>query len=441
MQREARELILALGVILAAAWAIASPGFESATVFVAALGALLALEVSKPQDSVILSTLKRWSPRHRHLMERTYLKYRDEPFVFLNGPELIDHLERRYGCSTYKLGPRLVPATVLWANPDQSMAPNTVLGNLESDVPPPLTRSPIFNTKEYKSARALIRETYERGPVKYEGLDYRMTHIDLSNPPKIHGAFGWYYDNILTQYAMEWELTRALHQGAGSVADRLKHAQLPLREAIEKARNPLVDGGGRCAAITVSTLLVFPRDRGQEDDYWYLVRRRSAAVGVSAGLLHVVPAGMFEAPNPDDQWSVEMNVWRELLEEVYNEKEEHGSGESQLPDSIQSKEPIKTLLRLLEEGNAELAVTGICCDLLNLRLEICTVLFVRSPEFFKARQMKINWEYEPEGPSGRFARPWKTIDEFINNEQADFVASGAVCLGLGRQWVKNRHGL
>lgn len=437
MRQAALELLLALGVILATAWLIASPGFDSALAFSAALGALLALEIRRPQDSVILSTLKHWSPRHRRLLERTYLKYRDEPFLFLNESELIDHLEKRYGCSAFKLGRRRVPATVLWENPDQLVTPNNVLGNLASAVPTPLTRSPIFDINDFKQARAFIKEKYESGPVKYEGLDYRMTQIDVSNLPKVSGAFGWYYDNILTQYAMEWELTRALRRGTGSIADRLKYAQLPLREAIEKGRNPLVDGGGRCTAITVSTLLVFQR----ENDYWYLLRRRSAAVGVSAGLLHVVPAGMFEAPNPDDPWSVEMNVWRELLEEVYNEKEQHGSGGAELPDSIRSKEPIKTLLRLLKGGEAEFAVTGICCDLLNLRPEICTVLFVKSREFCEVRRMKINWEYEPEGPSGKFARPWKTIDEVIGEEQDYFVASGAVCLGLGRQWIRKRHGL
>lgn len=437
MRKAALELSLALGVIVATVWLIASPGFDSVLACIAAFGALLALEIRRPQDSVILSTLKHWSPRRRRLLERTYLKYRDEPFLFLNESELIDHLEERYSCSAFKLGRRRVPATVLWENPDQLIAPNEVLGDLDSAVPSSLTRSPILDTNDYRRARALIKEKYESGPVKYEGLDYRMTRIDVSDPPKVHGAFGWYYDNILTQYAMEWELTRALRRESGSIADRLQNAQLPLREAIEIGRNPVVDGGGRCTAITVSTLLVFRR----EHDYWYLLRRRSAAVGVSAGLLHVVPAGMFEAPNSGDPWSVELNVWRELLEEVYNEKEQHGSGSAELPDSIRNKEPIKTLLQLLKEGNAEFAVTGICCDLLNLRPEICTVLFVKSPDFCGARRMDINWEYEPEGPSGKFARPWKTIDRVIDEEHGSFVASGAVCLGLGRQWIRKRHGL
>jgi hypothetical protein len=390
MRKTAIELSLVLGLILALVSLIVFPGFDSAGAFIAALVALLAIELSKPQESIILSTLKHWSPRHRRLLERTYLKYRDESFFPPYQSEVIDYLEQRYRCSAFKFGRRRVPASVLWRNPDKLIAPNDVLGNLDSAVHAPLTTSPTLEIHDYKRARALIKEVYESGPVKYEGLDYRMTRIDMSNPPKVHGAFGWYYDNILTQYAIEWELTRALRGGTGSIADRLKSAQIPLREAVEKGRSPLVDGGGRCAAITVSTLLVFRRDRGQEDDYWYLVRRRFVAVGVSAGLLHVVPAGMFESPGSDEQWSVEMNVWRELLEEVYNEKEQQGSGEAKLPDPILSKEPIKTLRRLLSEGSAEIAVTGICCDLLNLRPEICTVLLVKSPEFCEAREMTIN---------------------------------------------------
>jgi hypothetical protein len=160
-------------------------------------------------------------------------------------------------------------------------------------------------------------------------------------------------------------------------------------------------------------------------------------------LLHAVPAGMFEAPNVADRWSAEMNVWRELLEEVYNEREQQGSDRSELLDHILDKEPVKLLRQLSQEGTAELSVTGICCDLLNLRPELCTILFVKSPRFCEARAMNLNWEFEAQGRAGSFALRWDSVDDFIATEavRGSLVASGAACLGLGRNWMAARHKL
>lgn len=438
MRRKALELTLLVTVVVTAIWALASPGFDSILALLFALAALLGLEVRGRRESLVLSFLERWRPRNRGLAERTYFKYRNEPHELVNDAETIAWLEQRYACAAFQFGGQPVPATVLWENHEQLIAPDSILGELDRSQPKPLDRSPLLEPRAYARARAFIKAQYESGPVTYEGVDYRMTRIDRSSiTPKIHGALGWYYDCILTQYAMEWELKRA--RGSGSLPNSIRPGDLPLREAVEAGRNPLLDGGGRCAAITVSTLLVF----GRRDGLWFLIRQRSREVGVSAGLLHVVPAGMFEAPNTADHWSVEMNVWRELLEEVYDEREQQGSASSELPDNIRAKAPVPLLRQLLEDGKAEFSATGICCDLLNLRPELCTILFVRDPRFCESRRMNLNWEYEPQGRSGRFALPWGSVDDFVEgkSDRGRIVPSGAVCLGLGRKWMAARHSL
>jgi hypothetical protein len=70
---------------------------------------------------------------------------------------------------------------------------------------------------------------------------------------------------------------------------------------------------------------------------------------------------MFEAKN-FEPWSVEMNVWRELLEEVYNEREQLGTGTPEEEDYIRSKVPIKLLTRLIEEGSAVSVATCLTCE-------------------------------------------------------------------------------
>jgi len=110
-------------------------------------------------------------------------------------------------------------------------------------------------------------------------------------------------------------------------------------------------------------------------------------------------------------------------------------------DYVRGKEPIKLLRGLIDKGEAEFSVTGIVCDLLNLRPEICTVLYVPDSSFADAPRMHVNWEYEPEFRYGKFLVPWTRIDEIIERDSARYgiVASGAACLVLGREWVKNRH--
>lgn len=383
-----------------------------------------------------------WKHRNVELAEKTYFGYRTKRVPLIDSPELINHLEVRHSCSAFQLGGKAFPVTVVWKNEDRTVDPDSILGEFDQTPPAALPRSPVLRPAEYVKARAFIKSKYEIGPIKYEGIDYRMTRIDVStDPPRIHGAYGLYYDNILTQYAMEWELKKPLLKGYNNAIDALTTlGTLPLREAIEAERNPLLDGGGRCAAITVSTLMVFNRRQG---GFYCLIRRRSADVGVSPGMLHVVPAGMFEAKNLEDRWSVEMNVWRELLEEVYDEKEQQGTGTPEFEDYIRRKSPIALLIEMIDLGSAEFSVTGICCDLLNLRPEICTVLFVKDPVFCEARRMALNWEYVREGPAGKFAVRWENINEVVETEggSGGIVASGAVCLGLGRDWVRRRHGI
>jgi hypothetical protein len=381
---------------------------------------------------------------HEILSEKTYYNYRATDCPALLSPTLVAHLEGRYKCQALVVGAKPLPVTVLWKSPSAIIPPDAVLGEFDPAPPRPLLNSPIFpDPKDYNKAREFIREQYETPPsmVRYEGCDYRMVSIDLSGAvPLVNGAFGLYYDNILTQYAMEWELKKAILRSPADLAALDREGTLPLREAVERLGNPLVHGASRCAAITVSTLVVFLRSDGAR---FTIVRRRSSAVGVSPGLHHVVPSGMFEAPNTEDTWSLSESIWRELLEELYNEEEQIGKGRSEIKDYIRAQPPIKLLRDLIRAGRAELAVTGIGCDLLTLRPEICTVLYVPNSSLAEAREMQLNWEYQREGPTGTFGVQWSHLPALVEDltSKGSLVVSGAACLELGRDWLRRRHGI
>ena len=137
-----------------------------------------------------------------------------------------------------------------------------------------------------------------------------------------------------------------------------------------------------------------------------------------------------------------MSLWREMLEEVYNEEEQQGRGVAMFEDPILRKQPVRLLREMLADGRAELSITGICCDLLNLRPELCAVLFVRDQAFSEMREMVVNWEYVEEGPAGEFGVRWNRIQERMKTiVVGDMVPSGVACLVLAREWLLQRHQL
>lgn len=380
--------------------------------------------------------------RDRGFRKSTYFSYRSMHTPLLDTVELIQHLEDRYHCKAFLLGGRPFPVTVVWKNIEQQINPDSILGTLDKKSPDPLPSFFRFDQKKYARARLFIKRMLEAGPIKYEGCDYCMTKIDLSDTvPKIHGTLGLYYDCILTQYAMEWELTKALMKKKDdAISSLIRKGTLPLREFIEAKNNPILDGTTRTTALAISTLLVFKR---KDQGFYCLLCRRSADVAVSPNTMHVVPAGMFEAMNLTDSWSIEMNVWRELLEELYGQKELEGTGEHYLNDFFRNQSPIRSLLQMLKAGSAVHSAVGICCDLLTLRPEICTVLFVADPAFAEERKMQLNWEYAHEIGIGKGAIPWANIDDAIQKsvKEFGFSATGTVTLGLGREWVRVHYGM
>lgn len=373
------------------------------------------------------------------LAEKTYFRYRDEVVPSADTSDVSLALASRYKCKAVAIGDQVFPVTVLWQNQRDLIHPDKILGTLDYSEVSPRKNSPTLNAREYREAREFIKAIYTEGPIKYEGIDYCMNAINIDGAlPRIDGRFGRYYDNILTQFALGWELKKALKKASPHAIAKGTAGILPLREAIERGGDPLYDGTLRTAAISVSMLMVF--DRG-EQGFWTIIHRRSKDVGVYASLLHVVPAGMFEAKNSLEKWSVQTSLWREMLEEVYDDEEQQGNGEPGFEDHITSKEPLRSLSKLLNDGRAELSLTGISCDLMTLQPEICAVLLVRNAVLTDIRPMRVNWEYEKHGRPGAFGTPWERIEAEIKEVRVGgMVPSGVACFELGRNWLRERHG-
>jgi len=391
--------------------------------------------------------------RYRIISEYTYHHYSVSKSKSLIEKYISVPLAKRYDCEPLNFFGELIPSTIIWdySKIDFNIKPNEVLDNFEIDSEPvPFTKSINLDTKKYKKARDYIKDTLENKydkfgtrventKIKGEAIDYRMIGIKTDgNIPKITGKFGFYYDNLLTQYALEWELRKTLSgTNVNNLGKRLKF-NLPLRNMIENTvENPLYNGSNRCAVISFSTLIVFKR----KDEYYTIINKRSSDVAVSPNMYHVVPAGMFEAENTFDNWDLESNILREILEEVYDDKSHMNPGERIFPEYIDGYAPIPKIKEMLMNGSAELCVTGICVDLLNLRPEICTILFVDNEDFFKLKEIKFNWEYTKDNQQGKGVIPIKHINKFIERKMINpgFVVSGASCLALGLDWLESYH--
>jgi hypothetical protein len=151
-----------------------------------------------------------------------------------------------------------------------------------------------------------------------------------------------------------------------------------------------MDGGGRSAALSVSTLIVYHAG----DTYKALLRPRSGATAAHSDLYHVVPSFMFQPTIGDNrgEYSIRYNVYREYLEEVFSVPEmERSQGQIAL-DWFFDDPRLVVLRQLLDDGHAQLLLTGFAVNLLNLRPEICTLLFIRDQAWHK-QALAANWEF------------------------------------------------
>ncbi|MFW5690874.1 MAG: hypothetical protein ACOCXZ_00120 [Chloroflexota bacterium] len=189
------------------------------------------------------------------------------------------------------------------------------------------------------------------------GLCYAFDRLH-TDPPRLDGALGRYFDMMATCDALDHELRR----GNGTPMRDHLHALVPPGEALRSGR-------GRCALIGGAVLLAFRR----ADDYHLLLGQRSATLATGAGLLHVLPAFMMQPTNdeqPVSGWSLRDQIIREFAEELF------GVPEGLPPQALAAQPPAADLLALLNDGQAELVPTGIAFNLLSLRPEVCALLII-----------------------------------------------------------------
>ena len=320
-------------------------------------------------------------------------------------------------------------------------------------------------------------ELRKRAGSKIENLQtFCLERVYLRDQvPVLRGNLvGYYEDCLATCDAIERELLLAFASNPPNTADvvefdRFAKANLALRNAakafcVERSASPYLTGIGRSAAIAVSTLLFA---KMPDRSVVTFLGQRSGKTAAHPYLMHVVPSGMFQPiwhwQNPgrsmdsqyySTEWSLRNHVLRELAHELFG-RDIHSDLARQppeTPDVIFGYPEVKYLDHLITSGKANLFVTAVLVNLLNLRPEIATVLIIDDPKWY---------DQHSRGTHGlpRFARSW----EFLNDvklvvwtpTQGDrsqdlrsqlggvtsrnFVVPGAITFLLGLRFARTSH--
>jgi len=255
------------------------------------------------------------------------------------------------------------PFVAFLPQPEQIHDLDSVLGDAPKQV---LTQDDMAFYNQ-----AFLQTLKNSGRKLFNGTTYIQKRI-RRKPLRVSGEFGKYFDMMATCAALDQELKDAADSKLLRVPSRSQlHRHLPADQA-------MINGSGRSAAIGVACLTIF----NHEGTYKAILARRSAQAATDPLHFHVLPAFIFQPSDEHghfpEEWSVEHQVYREYLEELFGMDEVAPDRY----DYFYEHPAMQHLQNLIAAGEAELYLTGIAINLLTLRPEICVLLLIHTPEWY-----------------------------------------------------------
>ncbi len=260
-------------------------------------------------------------------------------------------------------------------------APATQQNDLESVLMTPLAQA--IPTEAQIGDDGFRQLTVASGRPAHDLPTYTMRKMIADGARlQLRCAMGSYFRMLDTCDALEWEALRQAETltDTSEVAFAQFDRQLRLRKALhEHVALPVRDGAHRSVALAVSLLIAYQH----EGSLHLLLHRRSANVATNPGLLHIIPSFMFQPATTHvaQEFSLRHNIEREYLEELFS-LPESADGETDWRYFYDDSR-LQFLRALLEQGQAELSLTGVSVSLLNLRPDICALLLIRSEEWYR----------------------------------------------------------
>ena len=359
---------------------------------------------------------------------------------------ILSLLYPKYENRFLKIGADIFPVVAFPIENNQSDDPNSVLGSLDQEKRIPIDPQLKAAGNEYLNHLEYLKKSEGRPLVNLPTFCYDRFAQD--GQMKIDCSMGNYFDNLKSCFVLEWELTTQLGmwETPSEGYDRFVR-QLILRNRVTNLasdRDPVLDPVGRRPAIGVQTMTLF----NQGDHYAVLFGERSSkGVIAEEDYLALIPQGVFQptANDPDHEFSVIHNVLREYYEELFAKgKEVEGPPSAMSYDYFYKKSDVKYLRGLIEAGSARIYLTGVAMNMLNLRLDICTMLVIDTDEWYEKHsggegslsRIKFNEEWKDEGEKKtRGPNVW-TIDRLEKHGLSPATtfptSAAAIALGLGK---------
>ena len=326
----------------------------------------------------------------------------------------------------------------LLKGPHRTIYPVTVRPFMSSDIEDILWEL-IPDDRRFPRTSDVLERMKRENRHLWNGRTYILREvIDKKSFPGLRCSPGCYFDTINTCAVLVEELNCLVSTPGSNNSDFPRvYKNMPGRQRIhpglmkQDALGDVWSGKGRSAAIGISCLFVI----NDGASYRYCMHRRSTGVADDAGLYHIVPSMIFQPISRDEQddFNITRCILRELGEELFSHDEIYGPGDKA---PVKEYSEMVSLRQLLQTAEAELVITGLAVDLLNLRPEILSVLIVHQEEWFYRHHQAFRFsplEYAVDKETPGYV---ELDDAAIFESNGEFAphrctAVGAACLVVG----------
>jgi nucleoside phosphorylase len=313
---------------------------------------------------------KGWSiPKARALIEKGKEPYRNQ--------FLVPYLRWKYpNVDILTAADREYPVAVYTAPSSQANDPDSIL------------QRPLYKTRQRDDQLIPQSARYRAiahllGLKPYDRPCFTMKRAHIGESLKLECEMGSYLRALDTCDELNWEISTQITKLNGETQKHFEKfdTRLPFRRRLHDAvRDPICDGSRRSAAIAASVVIACY----DENELIILVQRRGyESIAVHTGMLHVIPSFMFQpaTSNLESEFSIMHNFYREYLEEMFNRPEpERNVGDWRY---FYSDQRLKYFQSLRDNGKIEIQLTGLAINLLNLRPEVCLLVFIKDPEWYR----------------------------------------------------------
>ena len=279
-------------------------------------------------------------------------------------------------------------------------------------------------------------------------IGFELESYQLNNKDEITGFNAnvcQYKHTVVTSHILEYELYDLYCKNKGIVsADRQTILnQLPYRKKIHEGqtnKDVVLKGANRHSLLSVQMMIVCYDETIK--DYFVLFFKRSEKVAIKPNYWHIVPAGGFEIFEQEktreeyfieENFDVQLALFRELLEELYNGKDfEDNEGGADPHHTIYSHPAIIELEELIKSKQAHLDFLGNVTDLTTLRAELSFLLVVDDPKFIRT---KFNHNFE--GAKFRLFKI-KELEKALKNQLLYPSSAGLLELSMQSPLMKKK---